>query len=265
METTNIGQVVEFLDLTFPPKYQEEYDNSGFLLGDSHEPCRGVLTAVDLTPQVVAEAKSHGCNLIVTHHPFIFGGIKRITNRTEAGRMTIDLICSNIAVYAAHTNLDNMACGVNGILAEKLGLAQCRILTPAARYADPTVGAGMVGTLPNAEETSSFLQRVKSTLGLPVVRCSDLCRSHVRTVALCGGSGSFLIADAIDAGADIFLTADLKYHDFQRAEGRIVLADVGHYESEQFAKELICCAISKNFCNFVCRISEAKGGYVNYI
>lgn len=260
---TTIGEIVDFLDETFHPEYQEDYDNSGFLLGKTDIEVTGVLAAIDLTPNVIDEAITNGCNMIITHHPFIFGGLKRITSDSEAGRMVFSLVEHGIAVYAAHTNLDNMKEGVNGILANKLGLTNCRILKPFATNAD--LGAGMVGTIPHPVATSQFIDDVKHQLGLPVVRCSALCRNEISKVAICGGSGSFLIADAIAAGADIFLTADLKYHDFQRAEGRIILADIGHYESEQFAKELIYCAISEKFRKFAVRISEAKNGYINYI
>lgn len=258
-----IGKLVEFLDTTFPPEYQEDYDNSGFLVGSREHEAMGAIVAVDLTMDVIDEAIKNGCNMIVTHHPLIFGGLKRITSESETGRMVMALVKQDIAVYAAHTNLDNMKEGVNGILANKLGLTNCRILKPFATNAD--LGAGMVGTLPHPVATAQFIDDVKSLLGLPVVRCSALCRNEISKVAICGGSGSFLIGDAIAAGADIFLTADLKYHDFQRAEGRLILADIGHYESEQFAKELIYCAISEKFCKFAVRISEANSGYINYI
>ena len=259
-----IKEVISFLDATFHPEYQEDYDNAGFLMGDGNADYRGALVALDLTPAVVDEAVALGLNLIVTHHPFIFSGIKRITDSSETGRMVLRMARENIAVYAAHTKLDNMSDGVNGILAEKLGLTGCRILKPFDN--DPTLGAGMVGTLPSAVTAEQFLQHCKSVLHLPVIRCSAHdSQQPVHRVAICGGSGSFLIGDAIRAKADIYLTADMKYHDFQRAESRIILADIGHYESEQFAKELIYCAISKKISNFACRISDSQQGLVLYI
>ena len=261
-----IDDIVEYLDARFHPEYQEDYDNAGFLVGNGMADYTGALVALDLTPAVVAEAKRLGLNLIVTHHPFIFSGLKRVTDRTEAGRMLMELVRSGIAVYAAHTNLDNLPDGVNGILARKLGLTGCRILRVAefGTLNSEQIGAGMVGELPVAEDAEAFLLRVKERLGLPVVRhCSG--PALVRRVAICGGSGSFLIGDAMRAGADAYLTADLKYHDFQRPEGSMLLADIGHYESEQFAKEIIYGAISEKFCNFACRISECQQGLVQYI
>jgi len=168
-------------------------------------------------------------------------------------------------VYAAHTNLDNLKYGVNGILAEVLGLTDCHILRQMDGQPSSDIGAGMVGALPYPIPTQSFLEQVKVSLGLPLLRVSDIAAPAVCRVAICGGAGSFLIADAIRHNADIFLTGDMKYHDFQRAEGRITLVDIGHFESEQFSKELIYSIISKKFSNFACFISECGRSFINYI
>lgn len=258
-----IRKVIDFCNERFHPEYQEDYDNAGFLLGNADAECTGVLTAIDLTPQVVEEAIRYGLNLIVTHHPFIFGGIKRITTDSDTGRMVYKLIGSNLAVYAAHTNLDNMIDGVNGILADKLGLTETVILRPSA--SDSNVGSGLVGRLSNPLSFDEFCQMVKRTLSLPMLRTSVLFPSKVERVAICGGSGSFLIGDARAACADVFLTADLKYHDFQKADQRLALLDAGHYESEQFAKELIYSVISQKFSTFACRISDSANSYIRYM
>ena len=272
MKNTTINDVVAFLDATFRPELQEDYDNAGFLLGEASTPYHGSLVAIDLTPEVIDECIDLGLNLIVTHHPFIFGGLKRITDRSEAGRMTMALIKNNISVYAAHTNLDNLPWGVNGILAEKLGMKDCRILKPLSALHSPLstdIGAGMVGELSDPMTAEAFLQKVKTILGIPFIRTSQSIIPHssslIKKVAICGGAGSFLIPDAIAAHADLYLTADLKYHDFQRGEDRIILADAGHYETEQFAKEIIYRSISEKFCNFACRISERQLSIVHYI
>lgn len=266
MEHTTIGQVASWLDATFHPELQEDYDNAGFLIGQRQELCTGILVALDLTPAVADEAIEHGLNLIVTHHPFIFSGLKRITSDNEAGRTVISLIRHGIAVYAAHTNLDNLPWGVNGILSEKLGLCNTRILKPM----DQENGAGMVGELPEPMEADAFLLKLKEVLGIPTLRTSPLNTKHfplntITRVALCGGSGASFISDAVAAKADIYITADLKYHDFQRAEGRIILVDAGHYETEQFAKEIFYRAISEKFRNFACRISSTQESIVHYI
>lgn len=268
-----IKDVIAYLDDRFHPEYQEEYDNAGFLVGDGADDYSGALVALDLTPAVADEAVALGLNLIVTHHPLIFKGVRRITDATETGRTLLRLVRSRVSVYAAHTNLDNMADGVNGILSERLGLLDCRILRPSGD--DANIGAGMVGILPHPEAADAFLQRVKAVLDIPYIRTSHLpmpgnapvfnAQFPVSKVAVCGGSGSQFIADALRAGADAYLTADLKYHDFQLPEGRMLLADIGHYESEQFAKEIIYRAISEKFCNFACRISECQHSVVHYM
>ncbi len=266
----SIGEVISFLNKKFRPELQEDYDNAGFLLGEHGTAYRGALVALDLTPEVIEEAIEHGLNLIVTHHPFIFSGLKRITDSSETGRMVIQLVRNGISVYAAHTNLDNLPWGVNGILAEKLGMKNCRILCRQDASAPFETGAGMVGELPKAMETDKFLLKVKEVL-MPTGCRRSLCISKhnpkrkVKRIAICGGAGSFLIGNAIDSGADLYLTADMKYHDFQRAEGRITLVDAGHYETEQFAKEIISRAISEKFSNFACRISENQGSLIQYI
>ena len=260
-----LSEIIHFLDNEFHPEYQENYDNSGFLLGNPDTEYTGALVAIDLTPDVIHEAVSLHANLIVTHHPFIFSGIKRITPANATGRAIISLIKNDIAVYAAHTNLDNLKDGINGILAFQLGLTDCHILRPLQSASSPDIGAGMIGTLPYPMPTTSFLEQVKMTLGLPVLRVSDIVTPAVSRVAICGGAGSFLIDDAIRQQADIYLTGDMKYHDFQHAEGRITLADIGHYESEQFGKQLIYSVISKKFSNFACFISRQGKSFVSYI
>ena len=271
MNKTTIAEVVEYLNAEFHPELQESYDNAGFLLGDTSVACTGVIAAVDLTEEVIAEALAKGANLIATHHPFIFSGIKRITPKDTTGRLIYSLIRNGISVYAAHTNLDNLPQGVNGILAQRLGLTDCHILQPIANSqqprakSQPEAGAGMIGLLPSPMPTEEFLRQVKATLGLPVIRHSGIATATVQRVAICGGAGAFLIGAARQAGADIYLTGDLKYHDFQRADGPITLADIGHFESEQYAPEIISSAISKKFSTFACSTSQEGRSFVQYI
>ena len=265
-------EVIDWLDATFHPEYQEDYDNAGFLLGNAQSDYKGTLVALDLTSAVVDEAVQLGMSLIVTHHPFIFTGVKRLTDASEMGRMTMTLIKNNISVYAAHTNLDNLPWGVSGALAEKLGLMNTRVLRverEERREENGEIGAGMVGELPEPMDVMAFLQKVKKVTGIPCIRTSHFSplTSHflLQRVALCGGSGAEFIGDAIRAGADIYLTSDLKYHDFQRTNQRMLLADIGHYESEQFAKDIIFSTISEKFPTFACRISALQKSIVSYI
>lgn len=255
-----VTQVVGWMDSVFHPELQEDYDNAGFLLGEGGVPYKGALVALDLTPAVVDEAVDQGLNLIVTHHPFIFSGLKRITDGSETGRMVMSLIRNGIAVYAAHTNLDNLPWGVSGVLAKKLKMQNCKILK------GNEVGAGIVGDLPRVLRADRFLFKIKHLLRQPTLRTSPFePQKPICRVALCGGSGAPFIPDAVAENADIYITADLKYHDFQRGEGRIILVDAGHYETEQFAKEIISRAISEKFSNFACRISERQQSIVQYI
>ncbi len=266
------GQLIEYLDSRFVPSCQEDYDNAGFLLGDPERELNGVLLSVDVTPAVVEEAIEKGLNLIVSHHPLIFSGLKQITPSNEISRMVMRLLESGIGVYAAHTNLDNLKWGVNGILAEQLGLAECHILRPQDNTVS-TIGAGMIGQLPSPTPADRFLSDVKRILKLPVIRLSGnfrpaaLSDTIISKVAICGGSGSFLIDDAKRCQADIFLTGDLKYHDFQKAEStsNFLIADIGHFESEQFTKELFYRVISEKFSTFACLKSEKDSGYYIYI
>ena len=292
-----IKEITDYLDSVFHPEMQEDYDNSGFLLGDGGEECRGALVALDLTEAVLDEAKALGMNLIVTHHPVIFHGVKRITD--ERNGLLYRLLRSGTAVYAAHTNLDSLAWGVSGVLAGKLGLKECRILQQSSvdkinvdkfisscpsgvpttyqhiwcavgsadNLSTDQVGLGMVGELEEPVPLKEFLLKVKTLTGIPCIRfapCASLT-AKVRRVALCGGSGADFIDAAKEAGADLYLTADLKYHDFQEATPTMALADIGHYESEQFAKEIIFHAISEKFSTFACRISDAQKSIVSYI
>ncbi len=256
--------VIDYLDHRFRPELQEEYDNAGFILGDDSMEYKGAIIALDLTDEVIDEAIEYGLNLIVTHHPFIFNGIKRLTSHHAVGRMVHRLIQNNIAVYAAHTNLDNLNWGVNGALSQQIGLQNCRILKPVPN--DNTIGAGMIGELPYPISVESFLLHLKDILHIPTLRTSEYKPDMaIQRVAICGGSGAFLIGDAIQAHADIYITADLKYHDFQRSEGNIVLCDAGHYESEQYAKDVIFSVISEKFSKFAVRISQRQHSIVRYI
>lgn len=260
-----IADIIQYLDREVHPEYQEGYDNAGFLLGDPASPCTGALIALDLTDAVVDEAIERGLNLIITHHPMIFSGVKRITPTNTLGKLIYKLIRNDISVYSAHTNLDNLSWGVNGILSQVLGMEECRILKPMDGQSDPNIGAGMIGRLPYPIPVSAFLEQVKMSLGLPVLRISEIASNVVNTVAICGGAGSFLIGDAISQKADIYLTGDLKYHDFQRAQGEITLADIGHFESEQFSLQIFYSLISKKFSNFACFITTKGKSFVSYI
>lgn len=362
-----IKTITNYLDESFPLAYQEDFDNSGLLIGDPNQEISKALVCVDVTEAIIDEAIAGACGLIISHHPLIFGGLKRITGQTYVERVVQKAIKNNIGIYAIHTNLDNHMQGLNRMLAEMLGLSDLNILKPkqdtlrkiitfcpveqAAKVreaifeagagkigdydscsyntfgdgsfrplnsANPFVGkpnelhfekevkieaiypaylekhiitkmieahpyeevaydilllgnenryvgSGMHGKLSEEISASDFLNKVKSVCGLPTVKYSGNIDQLISRVALCGGGGSFLIADAIRSGAQIFLTADLKYHDYFIPEGKMILADIGHYESEQFSKDLITQVLVKKFPNFAVLKTKVSSNPVKYL
>jgi dinuclear metal center YbgI/SA1388 family protein len=247
-----ISDIIGALEAIAPPHLQESYDNSGLLVGNAGKEVTGVLVSLDTTPDIVREAKEKNCNLIVSHHPIIFTGLKQLTGENYVQQTVIEAIRNDIAIYAIHTNLDNvLEKGVNGKIAEKLGLNECETLRPHPDHPDGfQIGAGVLGLLAQPMHEQDFLAHLKKSMQVSVIRHTALAGKSIQTVAVCGGSGSFLLPDAIRAGADVFVTGDFKYHEFFDANGRIVIADIGHYESEQFTVELICGIITDNFPKF---------------
>lgn len=362
-----IVDIVTCLEKWAPPVLQESYDNAGLLTGDAAAECTGVLCCLDVTESVVREAVDKGCNLIAAHHPLIFGSLKRLSGGTGVERTLINAIKHDIAIYAIHTNLDNVIDGVNGKMASVLGLVNGRVLLPksdtlkklicfvplehteavrqalfsagaghighysecsfsthgegtfkagagtrpfvgqegsrhtekeerleviypfylerqllqALHGAHPYeevaydlvplsnqhqgLGAGWVGELSEPLPEVTFLERLRERFKAAVVRHSPLLGKPIRSVALCGGSGSFLISKALSAGADLFLTADLKYHDFFLADGRLVLADIGHFETEQFTIDLLSEHLAEKFPNFAVLKTSIHTNPVNYL
>lgn len=256
-----IQSVIDYLNDIYPLRLQEPYDNAGHKVGDSSLDLSGILITLDVTNEIIDEAIHLGFNLIVSHHPMIFGNLKSLVPSTEQNLMLNRLIKNDICVYSAHTNLDNLNRGVSHILAQKLGLSN---ITTLSENDDNHNGGGAIGELPYPLDSAEFINRIKSTLGLPLIKCSKKLPSKIKRIAVCGGSGSLLIDKAADQKADIFLTADIKYHDYQKAVGRVCIADIGHYESEQFAQELIYNDIIKKFSNFACQITKLKTSYIDY-
>jgi dinuclear metal center YbgI/SA1388 family protein len=347
-----IIQITIFLETIAPPSLQEDYDNAGLLTGNASMTCTGVLISLDCTEAIVQEAIDKKCNLIVAHHPIIFGGLKKINGKNYVERTIIKAIKNDIAIYAIHTNLDNVLHGVSGKMAEKLGLENVQILSPKKNIlqklavfvpkenaqkltdalfatgagnignysecsfsttgigtfkpeenANPTkgeiglrdmanetkvevifptwlqgqiiavmkanhpyeevahdiynlantyqeTGSGIIGNLPKAIEENEFLAKLLTIFKVKVVRHTALTGKKIQKVALCGGAGSFLINAAKAAGADVYITADVKYHEFFDADGQLLLADIGHYESEQFTIDLLFELLSDKFPNF---------------
>jgi dinuclear metal center YbgI/SA1388 family protein len=368
MDTSiKIKDVTRYLEEWAPLSYQESYDNAGLLTGDSSSDVKGVLVTLDCTEEVVEEAIESGCNLIVAHHPILFKGIKKLTGSSYVERTLLKAIKHDVAIYAIHTNLDNVHTGVNKKICEKIGLKNIKVLAPkndilnklvtfvpkenaetvtAALYAagagqigdykncsfqlqgvgtylptentnphlgernqqtyvdeirvelifpgyrkkhlldtlrkihpyeevayyispllneDQEVGAGMIGDLESPMEPMHFLRSLKDKMDLSSIRYTALLPKNIQKIAVCGGAGSFLLPKAIQAGADFFITADFKYHEFFDADKRITIADIGHYESEVFTKELLMDVLMKKFHTFAIIFSKTRTNPISYI
>ena len=364
---TTVRTITQWIEEAAPLALQEEYDNAGLLIGSPDMLVTGVLLTVDVTEDIVDEAIQNGCNLIISHHPLIFRGIKNITGQNDVQRCVLKAIKNEIAVYAAHTNMDNVMEGVNGKIADKIGLKNRQILQPKKElllklvtfvpadfiqqvrnalfeagagsignydncsymsdgrgtfranekanpfvgeiqiehteseirlevifpeylkvkitnallrshpYEEPaydfialqntwnSVGAGIVGELPAETDEMDFLHQLKSVFHLQTLRHTSLLNRKIRKIAVCGGSGSDLTRQAIAVGADVFISADFKYHEFFDAKNKILIVDIGHYESEQFTKDVFYEIITKKIPKFAVRISDVNTNPIKYL
>lgn len=361
-----IKEIAQFLESIAPLSLQENYDNAGLIVGNMESECSGIITSLDVTEEVVKEAMAKKCNLVVGHHPIIFKGLKKINGKNYVERTIIAAIKNDIAIYAIHTNLDNVLEGVNHKIAEKLKLQNCKVLLPkdgtleklvtfapvknaekirsalfdagagsignydqcsynvegsgtfralegsdpfvgeigkrhqeneirievvfpatqeqkivkalkeshpyeeVAYYLQPlkntqdNVGSGLIGELPVPIAENELLTILKSAFHLQVIRHTPFLDKPVHKIAVCGGSGSFLLSTAIAAGAQVYITGDIKYHEFFDADERLLLADIGHYESEQFTIELLTEFLQKKFTNFAVLKTEINTNPVKY-
>ncbi len=257
-----IKEILQHLEFLAPPEFQEDYDNSGMIAGDAEAVCTGVLLSLDCTEEIIQEALENKCNLVVSHHPLIFRPIRSISTENSQGKTLVAAIRNDINVYAIHTNLDNVPAGVNATMADMLGLKDREILL--ARPGDPGIGSGMIGNLKKPVSETEVLKLIRSGFGTPVIRHSPLTCEPVSRVALCGGAGSFLISRALQQGAEFFISADIRYHEFFNGEGKMVIADIGHYESEQFTIDLLYKVILEKFPNFAVLKSGKITNPVNY-
>lgn len=257
-----VQSVVDVLESWAPPALAASYDNVGLLVGNPQMDVRGVLVNLDMTEEVVAEAVASGCNLIVGHHPIWFTARKRLNGEDYVSRTIIAAIKQDVALYACHTNLDSVRTGVNARISERLGLGDTDFLRPTALEVD--AGSGMIGYLPRPMPKKDFLTFVKRQFHCGGIRFADAPIDAVQKVAVCGGAGSFLTADALRLQADAFVTADITYHKFFDHEQRMLLLDIGHYESEQFTSELIVEYLLEKFPTFDVRLSKVNTNPVTY-
>lgn len=361
-----VKDITSLLEDLAPLSLQENYDNAGLLTGHPEQTVRKILVTLDATEAVIDEAIAQGCELVIAHHPIIFGGLKKLNGKSYVERTVIKAIKHDIAIYAIHTNLDNVHHGVNHKIASKIGLNNLRILAPvkgalkklvtfvpdthleavqqalfkagcgtignydecsfstpgtgtfragnaatpftgekgtrhleketrletifsahaqrdvirslteAHPYEEvaydiysidtehPQIGAGMIGELARPLPPQEFLAHLKSSMELSCIRYTHMAGTTVHKVAVCGGAGSFLLKQALAAGADAFVTADFKYHEFFDAENRLMITDIGHYESEIFTKELLKDVILEKFPTFAVLLSETNTNPINY-
>jgi dinuclear metal center YbgI/SA1388 family protein len=362
-----LKEITAVIENFAPLSYQESYDNAGLICGDPEMMITGAVICLDSTEEVLDEAIALGANLVIAHHPIVFSGLKKFTGKNYVERIIIKAIRNNIAIYAAHTNMDNVHNGVNAKIAEKLGLVNGKVLLPqkghvkklvtfcpeekaedvrdamfragagtigeyeecsfnatgtgtflAGKNANPYVGeigkralekeirieliypahleskivsamikahpyeevaydlfaldnthprigSGLVGELKEAMEEKAFLSHVKKTMQAAVVRHTKLGGKAIRKVALCGGSGSFLLPQAIASGADVFISADFKYHQFFDADNQIVVLDIGHYETEHFTGELFYGILKEKFSTFALHLTKINTNPINYL
>lgn len=258
-----IKEITEAIEAFAPLSLQESYDNSGLIVGRPSDDVHKALLAVDVTDEVMDEAEKEGCDIIITHHPIIFHPLKRLNSANMVERCVERAIRRGIALYACHTNLDSTANGMSWRLATMLGVEELEILQPTAT--GEQYGFGVVGNLPNSMPTEEFLHRVMDITGAKVIRHSDIATANVGRVAVCTGSGAFLIGEARKANAEVYITADMKYNDFMTPDGALTVADIGHFESEYCAIEILFDILSKKFLTFVVRKSECSRNPINYL
>ena len=275
-----IHEIVSAFEAVAPLALQESYDNSGLIVGNRDAEVTRAMLCLDCTEAVVEEAIGKGCDIIIAHHPIVFGGLKRFTGGDYVQRTVIKAIQNNIAIYACHTNLDNvLRGGVNERIAQQLGFDVERVLRPIATdlgsFASSggvvdsevfrTAGAGILCNLQKPMNVLDFLQHVKERMGAEVVKYTKCDVEVVGKVAICGGAGSFLIGDALRAGADAFITSDVKYHEFFDAQGKMLLCDIGHYESEKYTIDLFSNILSAKFPKFATIFAGTITNPIDYL
>ena len=247
--SVKIKEITSALERFAPLPLQESYDNAGLQVGlTAEQEASGALLCLDVTEDVIREAIDLGCNLIVSHHPLLFRSLKQVTERTQVERCVRLAIQNDIAIYAAHTNLDNAEDGVNFRIAEKLGLVDVQMMQKhpvAVGERRVTAGSGLIGYLPVPEDSLAFLQRIKEVFHIECLQHNELLGRPIESVALCGGAGAFMLDEAIRLEADAFLTGEMSYHQFFGHEQEIQIAVMGHYQSEQYTRDIFYQLISE--------------------
>ena len=231
-----LQDIINIIESVAPLSYQEDWDNSGLQVGDRNAEVNAALLTVDVTESVVDEAIALGCDLIVSHHPLLFRGLKQITGYTPQERCVLKAIEHRIAIYSAHTSMDSWLHGVSGKMAEKLGVKTYRILSESQE----NVGLGVIGQLPKPMRVQEFVAHVAKVFDIEGagLRYVNGKGEQVQKIAICGGAGADLVNEAIAQGADVYVSADFKYHEMQGAAGQIAVVDMDHWVSEHFTREI---------------------------
>lgn len=267
-----IKEVIAALERFAPLPLQEDYDNAGLQVGLTEAEASGALLCLDVTEDVIDEALELGCNLIVSHHPLLFRGLKTVSDRNIVERCVRRAIQNDIVIYSAHTNMDNAEDGVNFKIAEKIGLQQVGLLNPhsvkvmtdgVARSV--MAGSGVVGVLPLPEEPLNFLQRIKAAFHIDCLMHNELLQRPIHKVVICGGAGDFLLNDALKEHADAFLTGEMHYHFYFGHEQEIQIAVMGHYQSEQYTKEIFYSIIGEAFPELPVYMTTADTNPIKYL
>ena len=264
-----IREITDAIERYAPLRLQEEWDNAGIQVGNPDAEVTGVMLCTDATEAVVAEAVERGFNLVIAHHPLIFHGLKKIMGRTPVERAVAMAIKHDVTIYSAHTNMDSAWQGVSFRMADKIGMSDVKFLdandvTPYGDADSTTAGCGVIGDI-EPMTAVEVLHRVKEAFEVGAVRYSGDGNALVSRIALCGGAGGFLLDKAVEQGAQLYVTADMRYHDFLDNNQRIVVADIGHYESEHFTKEIFLEIIQKKNPTFAVAFAKNETNQVNYL
>ena len=246
-----VKDIISVIEEFAPLSLQENWDNSGLCIGSPEDSVSSVLLGLDCTPELVDEAISCGADMIVTHHPLIFSGLKKISPEDKVGEAVIKAIKAGISIYAAHTNADKVIAGVSGAMAARLGLKNVQILDQDGEG----TGLGVVGDLPEPISAQEAVALVKDRFSLKAMRTSRALEGKISRVAMCGGSGGSLISAAARSGAQLYISGDISYHNFFTKEGFMIM-DIGHYESEIEIVDILFSLLKKNFPTFAVRITQ---------
>ena len=259
-----IKEVLSALERFAPLPLQESWDNAGLQVGLTETEVSGALLCLDVNERIVDEAVKKGCNLIVSHHPLLFRGLKTISDLTDVQRTVMKVIENHLCVVSMHTNMDNAKGGVNFRIAEKLGLSDIQFF--ASKQVDGIeAGSGVTGLLAAPMAADDFVLAVKKAFGVECAMCNELLRRPVYKVAICGGAGDFLLDEAMKAGADAFITGEMHYHQYFGYEQKIQICVIGHYQSEQFTTEVFQTIIQKACPGVKTLIAETNTNPILYL